>query len=117
MGRAIDMEKDIDTLKIKVEELENIVRGMSHQLDEAAIPLTVRGEKFNKDGAKINPNSKETKVTHIDLVDDVKKETDDVKQEEDSNDKKKKTNSKGSGRSTKSSDTDGGVSKKQSKSA
>ena len=35
MGRAIDMEKDIDALKMKVEKLENIVRGMSQQLEEA----------------------------------------------------------------------------------
>jgi hypothetical protein len=99
MGRAIDMEKDIYALKIQVEKLENIVRGMSHQLEEASIPVTVRGEK-------INTNSKET--THIDLVDD-------VKNEEDSNDKEKKTNSKGSGKRTKSSDRDGGISKKRSK--
>ena len=65
MGRAIDMEKDIDVLKAKVEKLENTVRGMTHKLDEAAIPLTIRGEKFNKDGAKIDPNSKETTVTHF----------------------------------------------------
>ena len=34
MGRAIDMEKDIDELKMKVEKLENIVRGMSHTISE-----------------------------------------------------------------------------------
>ena len=34
MGRAIDMEKDIDMLKIKVEKLENIVRGMTHKMSE-----------------------------------------------------------------------------------
>ena len=108
MGRAIDMEKDIDALKIQVEKLENIVRGMSHQLEEASVPVTVRGEKVDKDGKKIDPNSKETTVTHIDLVDD-------VKNEEDSNDEEKKTNSKGSSKHTKSSNTDGGVSKKRSK--
>ena len=108
MGRAIDMEKDIDALKKQVEKLENIVRGMSHQLEEASIPVTVRGEKFDKDGKKIDPNSKETTVTHIDLVDD-------VKNEEDSNDKEKKTNSKGSSKRTKSSDRDGGTSKKRNK--
>ena len=101
MGRAIDMEKDIDALKMKVEKLDNIVRGMSHQLEEASIPVTVRGEK-------INTNSKETTVTHIDLVDD-------VKNKEDSNDKEKKTNSKGSSKRTKSSDRDGGTSKKRNK--
>jgi len=108
MGRAIDMEKDIYALKIQVEKLENIVRGMSHQLEEASIPVTVRGEKFDKDGKKIDPNSKETTVTHIDLVDD-------VKNEEDSNDKEKKTNSNGSSKRSKPSNTDGGTSKKRSK--
>ena len=34
MGRAIDMENDISALKIKLEKLENIVRGMTHRLDE-----------------------------------------------------------------------------------
>ena len=34
MGRAIDMENDIDSLKIKVEKLENQVRGMISKIDE-----------------------------------------------------------------------------------
>ena len=34
MGRAIDMEKDIDVLKKQVEKLENTVRGMVSKLDE-----------------------------------------------------------------------------------
>ena len=34
MGRAIDMEKDIDMLKAKVEKLENIVRGMTHTVSQ-----------------------------------------------------------------------------------
>ena len=34
MGRAIDMEKDIDALKLKVKKLENTVRGMTSKLDE-----------------------------------------------------------------------------------
>ena len=108
MGRAIDMEKDIDALKAKVEKLENIVRGMSHQLDEAAIPLTIRGEKFNKDGVKIDPNSKETTVTHIDLVND-------VKQKEESDDKEEKANTKGDGKSSKSSDKPSRKSKAKNK--
>ena len=54
MGRAIDMEKDIDELKLKVEKLENIVRGMTH---------TVSQRK------------------HIDLVEETKpKETDEKKE-------------------------------------
>ena len=57
MGRAIDMEKDIDTLKLKVEKLDNTVRGMISRLDEL--------------------NEKSTKTKHIDLteVKDDKKET------------------------------------------
>ena len=108
MGRAIDMEKDIDALKKQIDKLENIVRGMSHQLETASVPVTVRGEKFSKDGKKIDPNSKETTVTHIDLVDD-------VKNEEDSNDEEKKTNTEGSNKRNKSNNTDGGTSKKRSK--
>ena len=34
MGRAIDMENDIARLKIKVEKLENQVRGMISKIDE-----------------------------------------------------------------------------------
>ena len=34
MGRAIDMEKDIDMLKAKVTKLENIVRGMTHTVSQ-----------------------------------------------------------------------------------
>jgi len=33
MGRAIDMDKDIVSLKMKVEKLENTVRGMVSKLD------------------------------------------------------------------------------------
>tara|TARA_Y100000310_G_scaffold145511_1_gene144857 strand:+ start:1016 stop:1270 length:255 start_codon:yes stop_codon:yes gene_type:complete len=57
MGRAIDMEKDIDALKLKVEKLDNTVRGMVSKLDEL--------------------NEKSTKTKHIDLteVNNDKKET------------------------------------------
>ena len=34
MGRAIDMEKDIDSLKSKFERLENTIRGISSKIDE-----------------------------------------------------------------------------------
>tara|TARA_Y100001951_G_scaffold79398_1_gene67195 strand:+ start:285 stop:536 length:252 start_codon:yes stop_codon:yes gene_type:complete len=54
MGRAIDMEKDIDTLKLRVEKLENQVRGMVSKLDEI--------------------NEKSSKTKHIDLT-EVKNET------------------------------------------
>ena len=78
MGRAIDMEKDIDMLKIRLETLEGIVRGIAYSIDEMS--------------------EKSTKTTHIDLVDD-------VKVEEDSDNGKKadnKTSSKSSGRTKKS---------------
>ena len=65
MGRAIDMEKDIDMLKEKIERLDNAVRGMMHELDELS--------------------EKSTKTKRVDLVDDVKKE-------EDKKDGKKKAN-------------------------
>ena len=57
MCRAIDMEKDIDALKLKVEKLDNTVRGMVSKLDEL--------------------NEKSTKTKHIDLteVNNDKKET------------------------------------------
>mgnify|MGYP003656546558 CR=1 FL=1 len=74
MGRAITMEKDIDMLKIRVKKLEDIQRGMSH---------TMHGL-----------NEKSTKITHIDLVDDVKEE--DVDNGKKANDK---TSSKSSGKS------------------
>ena len=48
MGRAIDMENDIDALKIRLDKLENIVRGMTHRLDKT--------------------DEKSSKTTHIDLT-------------------------------------------------
>ena len=77
MGRAIDMEKDIEVLKAEVEKLNNIVRGMSSSLNEL--------------------EEKSTKTKHVDLVDD-------VKVEENKKDGKEKANTKGNGKSNKSSD-------------
>ena len=34
MGRAINMQKDIDAIKIELERLNNIVRGMASELSE-----------------------------------------------------------------------------------
>ena len=85
MGRAIDMEKDIDMLKREVEKLNNIIRGMMHELDEVAEEMEDMAEKS-------------TKTKHVDLVDD-------VKVEEDKKDGKKKANTKGNGKSNKSDDT------------
>ena len=47
MGRAIDMEKDIDMLKIEVEKLNNIVRGMSSSLSELEDKSTKTKHIFN----------------------------------------------------------------------
>ena len=88
MGRAIDMEKDIDMLKIEVEKLNNIVRGMSSSLSEL--------------------EDKSTKTKHVDLVDD-------VKVEEDKKHGKKKADTKGNGKSNKSSDTADGSNDTKSK--
>ena len=87
MGRAIDMEKDIHELKINVKKLEDIVRGMTHEMDGLS--------------------EKSTKTTHIDLVDDVK--------EEDKDNGKEEANDKGDGKSNKSSNKSTRVSKGKTK--
>ena len=83
MGRAIDMEKEIDVLKVQVRKLEDIVRGMTHTMDEL--------------------DEKSTKTTHIDLVDDVK-----VEEEKDNG---KKANNKRSSKSSGTAKTSNGSSK------
>ena len=88
MGRAIDMEKDIDMLKIEVKRLENIIRGMSSSINEM--------------------EDKSTKTTHIDLVDDVKEED---------NDGEEKTNDEGSGKSSGSDNKSSGNTKRKTKQA
>ena len=79
MGRAIDMENDIGALKIKVEKLENQVRGMVSKLDEL--------------------NEKSSKTKHVDLVEDVDLGTcvTGVAKDED---KEEKTNDEGDGKSS-----------------
>ena len=91
MGRAIDMENDISALKIKIERLENQVRGMVSKLDEF--------------------DEKSTKTKHVDLVEEVGAETESI------DDKKevKKANNKGDGKSNKSSNSDGGKPKNENK--
>tara|TARA_Y100000593_G_scaffold88043_1_gene169618 strand:+ start:1242 stop:1532 length:291 start_codon:yes stop_codon:yes gene_type:complete len=56
MGRAIDMENDIQALKMKVQKLENQLRGMVSKIDEL--------------------EEKSSKTKHVDLVEDVKVEED-----------------------------------------
>ena len=82
MGRAIDMEKDINSLKLKVEKLENIVRGMTHSMDEMS--------------------EKSTKTKHIDLVDDVKTEEETDGKEEKANDEGSNTSSGAGNKSSRS---------------
>ena len=94
MGRAIDMENDISALKIKVEKLENQVRGMVSKLDEL--------------------NEKSSKTKHVDLVEDVDLGTcvTGVAKDED---KEEKTNDEGDGKSSKSVNTTKPKSSKKSK--
>ena len=87
MGRAIDMERDIDSLKIKLKKLENTVRGMVSKLDEI--------------------DDKAVKTKHIDIIEETKEKTDG----------KKKANNKGSSSKSKRGDTkDGNTKNKNDKS-
>ena len=63
MGRAIDMENDIQVLKLQIGKLENTVRGMVSKLDD-----------LGEDMDEIYEKSSKTK--HVDLVEDVKVEED-----------------------------------------
>jgi len=87
MGRAIDMEKDIDMLKAEVERLNNIVRGMSSSLNEL--------------------EEKSIKTKHVDLVDD-------VKTKEEKKDGKKKANDEGSSGNNRTNTVSNRSNKKQS---
>jgi len=59
MGRAIDMQHDIEVLKREVEKLNNIVRGMASELSEITDVVFEEEEKIEekKDG-KEKANSK-----------------------------------------------------------
>ena len=90
MGRAIDMERDINVLKASIEKLENTVRGMVSKLDSL--------------------DDKSSKTVKVDLIEDVGANTDDIKG---GKNEKEKTNSKRSSKSSKPSDDgDGKLSKK-----
>ena len=91
MGRAIDMEKDIDSLKARFEKLENTLRGMTHKLDEL--------------------DEKSTKTKHVNLVEEVGAET----EKEDGKKETKKADNKGNGKSNKSSNKSSGKPKNESK--
>ena len=92
MGRAIDMENDIQALRLKVEKLENTVRGMVSKLDEI--------------------DEKSSKTKHVDLVEDVGTEIEDEKSDAEDlgsvitgeyKDEEKEANDEGSGKSSKQS--------------
>ena len=71
MGRAIDMEKDINQMKIRLEKVERTLNGMAYTLDEI--------------------EEKSSKTKHVDIIKETKKE---VTNEE------KKTNNEGNGKSS-----------------
>ena len=55
MGRAIDMEKDIDELKGKVKKINNIIRGIIKEIDDIAEVIEDNSGKVKeekKDGKK-----------------------------------------------------------------
>lgn len=56
MGRAIEMENDIDMLKTKVEKLENIVRGMTHTMSETKHIDIVKETKEKTNGEEKTNN-------------------------------------------------------------
>ena len=86
MGRAIDMGKDIVQLKIKIEQIENTLRGMVSKIDGI--------------------NEKSTKTKHIDLVEETKTG--------EGNAKKEKTNNEGDGKRSVKSDKRSSDDKKSS---
>ena len=104
MGRAIDMEKDIDALKLKIKKLEDTVRGMVSRIDE-----------IEEDTDELYEKASKTK--HVDLVEDVGVDTEDLgtcvtgvaKDEEE------KTNDEGDGKSSKSVNTSKPKSSKKNK--
>ena len=62
MGRAIDTEKSIGELKLKVEKLENIVLGMSDVLDKVEERVLGKEKKeTSKNGKKKTNNKRNTK--------------------------------------------------------
>ena len=98
MGRAIDMENDIQVLKAELDKLKNTVRGMVSKIDD-----------LEEDMDEIYEGSSKTK--HVDLVEEVGAKT------EKKNDKKedKKADNKGNGEGDKPSNKSGGKSKSKNK--
>ena len=52
MGRAIDMEKDIDMLKIEIERINNVLRGVCVTIDEIEDKITNTKKKEAVNGKK-----------------------------------------------------------------
>ena len=86
MGRAIDMGKDIVQLKIKIEQIENTLRGMVSKIDGI--------------------DEKSSKTKHIDLVKETKTG--------EGNAKKEKANNEGNGKRSVKSDKGSSDDKKSS---
>ena len=97
MGRAIDMERDIDTLKIQIKKLEDTVRGMVSKLDEM--------------------DEKSSKTKHVDLVEDIGVDTEDLGTciTGVAKDEKEKADNEGDGKSSKSVNTTKPKSSKKNK--
>ena len=69
MGRAIDTEKTIDAIKIRLDKFERTLKGIAYTLDEL--------------------EGKSSKTKHIDIVEETKPKE---------SDEKKKTNDEGDGK-------------------
>ena len=57
MGRAIDMENDIDVLKIEVQKLKTTVRGICSSLNEVEEVLFKEATKEKKTNGKKETNN------------------------------------------------------------
>ena len=101
MGRAIDMEKDIDYLKMKVNKLENTIRGMCSKLDELDDAI------FDYDEDK---TSMERAADAEEIVEEMVEEVVEEKKEKKDG---KKANNKTSSSSSKRSAKQNGDNKKQ----
>jgi len=73
MGRAINMQKDIDDIKMELERLNNIIRGMASELSE----VTEAVFDYEEDKTSMERAADAEKVV------EEKKETEDVKEEAD----------------------------------
>ena len=96
MGRAIDMENDIEVLKKEVQKLNNIVRGMASELSE----VTEAVFDYEEDKTSMERAADAEKV---------------VEEKKEKKDGKKKADTKRTGKSNKSSETADGSADTESK--